>query len=97
MTDNVDRELDAEVVADEVEESSLGLADADEVLVLDEITDPNLHFEMWEPTGVPEVDAVLDDLSALPDLPIDEHARVFTSIHEGLREQLAQADGERTA
>ena len=95
MTDNTWNDIDADRAGDEVDEGSLALTDSEEVLVLDEVVDPNLHFEMWEPTGVPEVDAVLDDLSALPNLPIDEHAQVFTRIHEGLREQLAQADGER--
>lgn len=87
----------SEEVAGVENDLEVGVDDSDEVLVLDEVADPNLHFEMWEPTGVAEVDAALDDLAGVGELPVSEHAKVFATIHDSLREQLARADGERPA
>jgi hypothetical protein len=42
-------------------------------------------------TGEPAVDAVLDDLAALADLPVGEHAAVFESAHARLRRALDQS------
>ena len=44
-------------------------------------------------TGVPAVDAVLDEADAAADLPVDEHVAVFERAHEQLRRALdGQAD-----
>jgi len=44
-------------------------------------------------TGVPAVDAVLDEVDAAADLPVDEHVAVFERAHEQLRRALdGQAD-----
>lgn len=39
-------------------------------------------------TGVPEVDAVLESVSALDDAPVDEHPAVFEAAHDRLRRAL---------
>lgn len=44
---------------------------------------------VWEPTGDAEVDAALDELTALDDLPSAEHARVFDAIHRRLHGRLS--------
>lgn len=42
-------------------------------------------------TGVPEVDAVLQDVDAVSDRPVDEHVEIFDDAHQRLRQAL---DGE---
>ncbi|MGZ4457451.1 MAG: hypothetical protein ACXVWV_15810 [Nocardioides sp.] len=44
-----------------------------------------------EPTGHPAVDGVLDSMSGLRDLPVDEHVAVFETAHDTLRAALADA------
>ncbi|MFC6285378.1 hypothetical protein ACFP3Q_04375 [Nocardioides sp. GCM10027113] len=39
-------------------------------------------------TGVPEVDAVLDEVDGLDGTPVDEHVAVFERAHEQLRRAL---------
>jgi hypothetical protein len=39
-------------------------------------------------TGIPAVDAVLDDVDALADRPVEEHVAVFEQAHERLRRAL---------
>jgi hypothetical protein len=45
-------------------------------------------------TGVPAVDAVLHEVDALADLPIDDHVAVFERAHEQLRSALDGRSGE---
>ncbi|WP_372699331.1 hypothetical protein [Arthrobacter sp. JSM 101049] len=40
------------------------------------------------PTGDPDVDAQLQALEQLDDLPVGEHQAVYAAIHEGLRRVL---------
>lgn len=42
-------------------------------------------------TGVPAVDAVLEDVDAVSERPVDEHVAVFEDAHQRLRRAL---DGE---
>jgi hypothetical protein len=67
----------------------------EEVMVLDELDDPELVLPMWEPTGEPRVDAALDSLSLLDGAEVSEHASVFTEVHSGLRQVLADLDSDR--
>ena len=62
--------------------------DPEDVLVLDEHILP-----MWEPTGQPSVDAVLDELTALDPDDLGSQAVVFDRVHQGLRQVLADLDG----
>ena len=41
-----------------------------------------------ERTGVPAVDAVLDEVDAAAGLPVEEQVAVFERAHEGLRRAL---------
>jgi hypothetical protein len=39
-------------------------------------------------TGVPEVDAAIDAVTALDDVPVEQHPGVFEAAHEALRRAL---------
>jgi hypothetical protein len=67
----------------------------EEVMVLDELDDPELVLPVWEPTGEPRVDAALDSLSLLDGAEVSDHASVFTEVHIGLRQVLADLDADR--
>lgn len=59
-----------------------------EVLVLKEESIA-LELPVWEPTGDPEVDAALDELMALGELDLAEHAQVFDGIYRRLHGRLS--------
>jgi hypothetical protein len=63
---------------------------ADDVMVLEEV-DSDLVLDVWEPTGEPRVDDVLDLLDQLGD-DVHQHAAVFDTIHQGLRATLTDLD-----
>lgn len=44
-----------------------------------------------EPTGDPRVDAVLESLTSLGELPVEEHVAVFEAAHDALRGALSDA------
>ena len=44
-----------------------------------------------EPTGDPRVDAVLESLSGLDELPVEEHVAVFEAAPDALRGALSDA------
>ena len=48
----------------------------------------------YEPTGVPEVDALSTVLEDLDVLPIEDHAQVFAEAHQRLHQALLSADEE---
>ena len=60
----------------------------DDVLVLEEV---NTEFALavWEPTGDPGIDAALDELTRLEDLPPGERIVVYESVHRQLHQRLA--------
>jgi hypothetical protein len=45
-------------------------------------------------TGLPAVDAVLDDVDGLDDRPLDEHLAAFERAHDSLRSALDAEPGE---
>ena len=95
MTDNIyAEESDLIVPADEAFADEAP-AEVEEVMVLDELDDPELVLPVWEPTGEPRVDAALDSLSLLDGAAVSEHASVFTEVHSGLRQVLADLDADR--
>lgn len=67
----------------------------EDVMVLDELDDPELVLPVWEPTGEPRVDATLDSLNLLDGAAVSDHASVFTEVHSGLRQVLADLDADR--
>lgn len=50
-----------------------------------------------EPTGNPDVDAVLDSLEQLEGAPVSEQVPVFEAAHEQLRAALADAGNDAAA
>jgi hypothetical protein len=48
--------------------------------------------EARDPTGVPEIDAALDELDHLPDRPISEHHDHLARAHETLHAALNRTD-----
>ncbi|MGH3341942.1 MAG: hypothetical protein ACRDPK_03485 [Carbonactinosporaceae bacterium] len=54
--------------------------------------DPFDHIEV-EPTGDPGVDAAVESLAGLSDLPVEEHIAVYEDVHRQLRDVLAELDG----
>jgi len=62
------------------------LADED-VLVLQDAP-VELELAVWEPTGDEVVDGALEQLSALGELDLADHAQVFSAVHEQLRSRL---------
>ena len=48
-------------------------------------------------TGNTDVDAVVESLAALDDLPVSEHVAVFEQAHESLRRTLAGAGRDAPA
>lgn len=44
-------------------------------------------------TGVPSVDAAIDDLTRLDQLPTGEHVAVYDALHRQLQDALADLDG----
>jgi hypothetical protein len=69
--------------------------ESEDVMVLDEVDDPELVLPMWEPTGEPRVDAALDSMSFLDNSEVSGHATVFTEVHGELRQVLADLDADR--
>lgn len=59
-----------------------------EVLVLQEQAIA-LELPVWEPTGDPEVDAALDELTSLGNLSLAEHAPVFDGVYRRLHGRLS--------
>ena len=51
---------------------------------------------MTEPTGIESVDAVVEGLAVLDDLPVTEHVAVFERAHESLRSQMAAPAADQT-
>lgn len=63
-------------------------SNASQVLVLQEQSIA-LELPVWEPTGDPEVDAALDELTSLGELDLAEHAQVFDGIYRRLHGRLS--------
>ena len=62
--------------------------DIDNVLVLEEVN-TELALAVWEPTGDAGIDAALDELTRLEDLPQGESVAVYESVHRQLHQRLA--------
>lgn len=78
-------ELDVdELDVDEVR----GDADDADVLVLDEVPDPDSVLPVWEPTGNPTVDSALEQLRELDGAEVAEHSATYEAIERSLRTTL---------
>ena len=80
--------VDARDSVDGVDESSEDQADEESVLVLEEASLPEAVLPVWEPTGNAAVDAALEDLHALADTDVNEHAAVYDKVQASLRAPL---------
>jgi hypothetical protein len=80
--------VDARDSVDGVDESSEDEADEESVLVLEEASLPEAVLPVWEPTGNAAVDAALEDLHALADTDVNEHAAVYDKVQASLRATL---------
>jgi hypothetical protein len=72
-------------------------ADEPAEVVTDRVTDAT-EPDATEPgaTGNPRVDAVVESVSTLDELPVAEHVAVFEQAHESLRRTLAGAGTDAT-
>jgi len=60
----------------------------DSIMVLEDGSSPDLPdavLPVWEPTGNADVDAALEDLHALADTDVTEHAAVYERVQSSLR------------
>ena len=80
--------IDARDSVDGVDESSEDEAAEESVLVLEEASLPEAVLPVWEPTGNAAVDAALEDLHALADTDVNEHAAVYDKVQASLRATL---------
>lgn len=70
--------------------------DENELLVLDDVPDPDLVLPVWEPTGVSAVDGALDRLRLITESDLADHPEVYGSIHVDLRQVLGDLDTDKT-
>lgn len=68
------------------------VTDAEDILVLDEVTDPELALPVWEATGNAEVDSALEMIQLLDPDNIHEHADALGKVHEKLHNLMANLD-----
>ncbi|MDC3376822.1 hypothetical protein OAV85_02310 [Candidatus Nanopelagicales bacterium] len=80
--------VDARDSVDGVDESFEDEAAEESVLVLEEASLPEAVLPVWEPTGNAAVDAALEDLHALADTDVNEHAAVYEKVQASLRATL---------
>lgn len=78
-----DDAADAAVREDPADEMAL-----EDVLVLQEV-DQELVLPVWQPTGVVRVDEALDELTRLDPDDVHQHAEVYTTLHQRLRDTLS--------
>ena len=64
----------------------------DEVMVLEEVSDPELLLPVWEATGNGEVDSALELIQVLDSELIHEHAEVLGEVHGRLHGLMANLD-----
>jgi hypothetical protein len=78
--------------AEIVEEAVMADTSMSEILVLDEIVDPELALPIWEATGNPEVDESLELIQALDSDNLHAHVDVLREVHGRLHELMANID-----
>lgn len=71
-----------------VDLEAVGSEEAEEILVLDEVPDPQATLPVWEPTGNAAVDAALEELHAVAQSELSEHAEIYERVQQSLRATL---------
>lgn len=88
-TSVVTEEVDLEIVESEIVESTdEDSEETEEILVLDEAPDPQATLPVWEPTGNAAVDAALEELHAVSQSDLGEHAEIYERVQQSLRATL---------
>ena len=64
------------------------VVEGDDVLVLDEVPDPDAVLPVWEPTGNSAVDAALEELHAVAGAELGDHAQIYERVQQSLRATL---------
>lgn len=85
MHPDADAETDAALSALSAPEDGTAAEGEADVLVLDEVPDPDSVLPVWEPTGHPAVDSALEQLHSLEGADIGEHVATFEGIERSLR------------
>lgn len=75
----------------EVSSEDLSFEDND-VLVLEEVADPELVLPVWEATGNAEVDAALELMQSLDPDSIHTHVNVLGEVHGRLHQLMSNLD-----
>lgn len=57
----------------------------EDILVLDEVPDPQVALPVWEPTGNAAIDAALEDLNAITQADLADHALIYEQVQQSLR------------
>lgn len=81
-------DVDAVEVVDDGAGDVADDSDEESVLVLEEASLPEAVLPVWEPTGNAAVDSALEDLHALADTDVNEHAAVYEKVQASLRATL---------
>lgn len=63
-----------------------------EVMVLEEIADPELTLPVWEATGNGEVDLALELMQGIDPDSIHTHAEILSEVHSRLHTLMSQLD-----
>ena len=92
----LDAAVDVDVVddvegADETDTYGADADDTEDIMVLESVEDP-LVLPVWQPTGEPRVDEALEMMALLDADDVHQHAEVFTTIHQQLRDTLSDLD-----
>lgn len=66
--------------------------EAAEVMLLEEIADPELTLPVWEATGHVDIDSALELMQTLDPDSIHTHAEVLGEVHGRLHELMSQLD-----
>ena len=82
MSEWVNRETDVDSMTEELSE----------VMLLEEIADPELTLPVWEATGNAEIDSALELMQSLDPDSIHTHAEVLGEVHGRLHELMSQLD-----
>ena len=82
MSEWVNSETDADSMTEELSE----------VMLLEEIADPELTLPVWEATGNAEIDSALELMQSLDPDSIHTHAEVLGEVHGRLHELMSQLD-----
>lgn len=63
-----------------------------DVMVLEEIADPELTLPVWEATGNADVDSALELMQDIDPESIHTHAEILSTVHGRLHNLMSQLD-----